>query len=217
MRSVARALALGSAITLGIVVLFYLPWVHGLETLGPVLYWVTGPRLNDFWPEPALRGLAGLWARGFGLDPQDAFDLLLAGFKLIAKVGLIALIGWELRNLMAVARADSEKLEEAALTACARIFIFFLLFVNTWIMPWYYAWPLALASPLGWQSTTARICAALGLTSLIVMYQRQIGFPVVNDWGGLTLVLPILLGLAPGVWKLALKHRRFANVGLRSR
>ena len=60
-------------------------------------------------------------------------------------MSLIALIGWELRNLVAVARADSEKLEEAALTACARIFIFFLLFVNTWIMPWYYAWPLALA------------------------------------------------------------------------
>ena len=50
--------ARGEEIIIGLLVALYAPWFESRETFGPVLYWMTGPRLNNFWPEPWLTSIA---------------------------------------------------------------------------------------------------------------------------------------------------------------
>lgn len=184
----ARALAAGAAIILGVVAATYALWIEGVETFGPVLYWMTGPRQNNFWPEPALISLTAWTAGLLGTSYEAVWEPLLAGFKLLAKAGLVAFILWEAARVRTV---------EQIMAAGARISLFFLLVVTTWVMPWYYTWPLALCAPLGWGSRLVRVCAGLTLTATVVMYQRQLGHAVVGEWAGLFLVLPVVMALIP--------------------
>src|SRR5262249_930778 len=92
---------------------------------------------------------------------------------------------------------------EDVLVGCARIFLVFLLVVNTWIMPWYFTWPLAIAAPLGWGSMLVRVCAGMTLTALLLTYERQFGYTFISEWGGYTLIAPLLLAALPGLIRAA--------------
>src|SRR5205823_4529842 len=48
-RPLAWRIGLGTLLVLAIPVAFYAPWFEGIGTLGPVLRWVTGPVLNNYW------------------------------------------------------------------------------------------------------------------------------------------------------------------------
>jgi len=181
-----RRFLLGAAIIGAIPIALYLPWFEGVATFDPVLRWMSGPVQNNYWPEPALTSFAHLLSDLFGASFDAVWDATLSVVKLTAKIGLVALIAFESWRARTI---------EDALAASARIFIFFLLFVTTWVMPWYYTWPLAIVAPLGWSSLTVRVCAGLTLTAMVAMYQRQLGHFVVTD-GAWFLVLPILLALA---------------------
>lgn len=193
-------LLLGAAIIAIVPIAFYVPWFEGIGTFGPVLRWMSGPVLNNFWPEGALAAFAHWLADSLGASFDDVFDPILAAFKLATKLGLVGLIAFETWRLRAI---------RDALEGSARIFIFFLLVVTTWVMPWYYSWPLAISAPLGWGSLTVRICAGLTLTAMVAMYQRQMGHFVVSD-GAWFLVLPIVLALIPTVVRRA-RRRRFSR------
>jgi hypothetical protein len=184
-----RALLTSVGAAAAVLVALYLPWVRGLDTFGPVLYWLSGPRLNAFAPEPALMSLAA-WTTGLFGTYEAAWDAILAGFKVVAKLALAALI---------VLEAVRARAMEDVLAASARVSLAFLLLVNTWVMPWYYTWPLALCAPLGWQALPVRVCAGFTLTALVVLYQRQLGHPVAEEWAGLFLVLPLVLALGPAI------------------
>lgn len=183
-----RRLALGGGSAFGLVLLLYLPWVQGVETLGPVLYWITGPRLQNYWPEPLLISLTAWTAGALGTSYEAVWAPLLAGFKQVGRLALVAVILWEVWRMRSVTDL---------LIGSVRVWLVFLLLVNTWIMPWYYTWPLALVAALGWQSTALRICVGLTLTAPMVMYGRQLGFAPVQEWAGVSLVFPLILaGLA---------------------
>ncbi len=171
-------------IALGTVVLLYVPWFEGIDTFGPVLYWATGPRLQNYWPEPVLITLTA-WSSGLlAADYGDVWAVILPAFKNVARLALLTSIAWEAwraRDLRDV------------LAGSSRIWIVFLLLVNTWIMPWYYLWPLAMAASLGWGTPIVRICAGLTLTAPLIMYGRQLNFAPIGELAGVTLILPILL------------------------
>jgi hypothetical protein len=190
-------LVVSTAITLSTVVALYLPWVRGLDTFGPVLYWVSGPRLNNFAAEQMLITLASWTARWFG-SYEAAWDAILPAFKLGAKGALAVMIALE---------AFRARTMEDVIAASARVCLAFLLVVNTWVMPWYYAWPLALCAALGWHSLLVRVCAGFTLTALVLMYQRQFSHSVVDEWGGLFLVLPLAVAALPALWRLPLRRR----------
>jgi hypothetical protein len=185
----ARRLAIGAAIICLLPVAFYVPWLDGLGTFGPVLRWASGPVNNNYWPEPMLLSFAHWLASILAASYDSVWDATLSVVKIAAKVALVALIGFECARVRSM---------EDALIGSTRVFIFFLLFVTTWVMPWYYAWPLAISAPLGWGSLMVRVCAGLTLTAMIAMYQRQLGHMVVSD-GSWFLVLPILLVLLAAV------------------
>ncbi|MPZ13256.1 MAG: hypothetical protein GEU73_02315 [Chloroflexi bacterium] len=200
--SIAQVLR-GSLLVIAPVVLLYLPWFQGIDTLGPLLYWASGPRLANFWPEPALISVTA-WTSGLlGTSYEAAWYPILEGFKLIVKAvfaGYILIEAWRAQTL------------DDVLAASARIALVFLMLVNTWILPWYYAWPLAFCAALGWGSMTTRVCAGFTLTAMVIMYQRHWGHEVVAEWAGLFLVLPLALALAPRVagW---LQNQRTTRAG----
>jgi len=184
-------------VTLG---LLYVPWLEGIRTFGPVLYWMTGPRSNNFWPENIITTIATWLSIRNQADWNTSYKEVLDAFKLVAKMGLVVLLIVESVRVRSI---------RDVLAGSARVFIFFLLFVNTWVMPWYFTWPLAFSAALGWGERLVRVSAGLGLTAAIVMYQRQWSQPLVDEHGGILLVLPILLAVAPDVihWAWSLIRR----------
>jgi hypothetical protein len=191
-----RRLAVGAGIAAAIPLALYLPWLEGIGTFGPVLRWMSGPVNNNFWPEAGLMGVAHAVAELIGAPYDSVWEFALSLLKVLAKVALVALIAFEAWRVKSV---------RDALTASVRIFIFFLLFVTTWVMPWYYSWPLAISAALGWGSLVVRVCAGLTLTAMVAMYQRQFGHSVVSE-GSWFLVLPILVGLIPAIARRARIH-----------
>jgi alpha-1,6-mannosyltransferase len=179
-----RVLLVGAVAVAAPLVLFYLPWIEGIDTFGPVLYWTTGPRLNNYWPEPLLISVTSWIAGPTGLAWEAVWPWVLDGFKLIAKIAFAAYVLVEAIRIRSM---------QGLLSAAARVALFFLLLVNTWVMPWYYTWPLAFASALGWHDRMVRVCAGFTLTAMLLMYQRQYGQTFVGDWGGGTLILPVLV------------------------
>jgi alpha-1,6-mannosyltransferase len=192
-----RALAISGLISVAIVIALYLPWVQGPDTFGPVWYWMSGPRINNFLPEPTLISIAS-WSSGlFGWDFNATWDAVFEGFKKLAKGALITLVlyeTWRARTF------------EDVLRGCAHVFLLFLLIVNTWIMPWYFTWPLAIAAPLGWNRLLVRVCAGMTLTALLLPYERQLGYTFVSEWGGYTLIAPLLLAALPPLGRFVRCH-----------
>ncbi len=188
---VLRRVFVAGIVMLGVVVAGYAMWYDGPNTFGPAWYWMSGPRLNSFWPEPFIARVAGWVAGGLGTTYDEGWNLTLDVFKLLAKVVLVVWVAVESFRVRTLS---------GALAASARIALVFLLIVNTWLMPWYYTWPLAFCAALGWERRIVRMCAGFTLTALFVMYQRQYSYPVVPEIAGIFMVLPLLFAAAPSAF-----------------
>jgi hypothetical protein len=100
---------------------------------------------------------------------------------------------WRVRDALGIAGAG------------ARVMMVFLLAVNTWVLPWYFTWPLALAVVLGWESTTAKVMLGLSLSSITVMYYHHFWHPYMSDTTYLLYLAPLLI--APVVWGVSWTSR----------
>ena len=67
----------------------------------------------------------------------------------------------------------------------------FLLVVNTWVLPWYFTWPLALAVVVGWESTTAKVLLGFSLSAPTVMYYHHFWHPYMSDSTYLLYLAPL--------------------------
>lgn len=178
-----------------VVVAFYLPWWEGLATIAPILLWSSGPMFNNYVPDILAFYLAGrrIIEAGGLLDPQLALEQSRDLIKSVARAIFVAWCAWELwrvRGGLGIAGAG------------ARVMLVFLLVVNTWVLPWYFSWPLALAVLLGWESTTAKVLLGFSLSAPTVMYYHHFWHPYMSDSTYILYVLPLLI--APICWTLAL-------------
>jgi Gpi18-like mannosyltransferase len=190
--AVLRRAVLAAAAMTAVVIGAYAIWFEGPETFGPAWYWMSGPRSNNFWPDPVIAAVAGWVAGGLHLSYDEGWNHTMAGFKLVAKVVLVVWVAVETLRVRNV---------QDALAASARIALVFLLLVNTWLMPWYYTWPLAFCAALGWERTIVRVCAGFTLTALYAMYQHQYGASLVHEMAGLFLILPLVLAAGPSAFR----------------
>ncbi|MCC7371455.1 MAG: hypothetical protein IT306_23755 [Chloroflexi bacterium] len=189
-----RFFAVGILATLTIpvvVVAFYLPWWDGPATIGPILLWSQGPMFNNYVPDILAFHLAGrrILEAGGALDPQIAVEQSRDQIKSVARVVFVlwcAVELWRVRGGLGIAGAG------------ARVMMVFLLAVNTWVLPWYFSWPLALAILLGWQSTTAKVLIGFSLSAPTVMYYHHFWHPYMKDATYILYLLP--LALAPAAW-----------------
>jgi hypothetical protein len=79
-------------------------------------------------------------------------------------------LGWELRRLWRIAGDHNRPLVEPILEASARTFVVLILGVLTWVLEWYWMWPLALVTLLGWRHLLTKVVVGYTLTSLPIFY-----------------------------------------------
>jgi hypothetical protein len=183
-----------------VIVAFYWPWWNGIETIGPIINWTQGPMFNNYTPDILAYYLAGrdLMA-GIGvLDPQSVLAGWRDTIKTVARVIFVvwcAVEMWRVRGPLGIAGAG------------ARVMLLFLLVVNTWVLPWYFSWPLALAIVVGWESTTAKVLLGFSLSAPTVMYYHHFWHPYMADTTYLLYLAPLLI--APVAWMSSLTMHRW--------
>jgi hypothetical protein len=77
---------------------------------------------------------------------------------------------WECWGLWRVARRPDREVIDAVLTSSARAFTVLILLVLPWVLDWYWMWPLALATLLGWQRMLTKVVVGYTLTCLPIFY-----------------------------------------------
>ena len=174
-----------------VIVAFYWPWWNGIETIGPIISWSQGPMFNNYVPDILAYYLAGrqIVESGGSIDPALALADWRDSIKNVARVILVlwcAVELWRVRGALGIAGAG------------ARVMLIFLLLVNTWVLPWYFTWPLALAVILGWESTTAKVLLGFSLSAPTVMYYHHFWHPYMSDSTYLLYLAP--LSIAPVTW-----------------
>jgi hypothetical protein len=183
--------ALAAATVPVVVVAFYWPWWAGIETISPIVNWSQGPMFNNYVPDYlafylATRQLAE--ARG-AIEPAAALAGWRDTIKNVARIFFIvwcAVELWRVRGPLGIAGAG------------ARVMLVFLLAVNTWVLPWYFTWPLALAIVVGLESTTAKVLLGFSLSAPTVMYYHHFWHPYMSDTTYLLYLAPVVI--APVAW-----------------
>ena len=110
---------------------------------------------------------------------------------------------WECWRLWRTAADASRSLVDAVLAASVRAFLVLLLLVLTWVLEWYFFWPLALATLLGWHRMLTKVTVAYTLTSLPVFYVHHYwSWHMSAEVELLYVVPPLLLPLIGWAWQL---------------
>ncbi len=174
-----------------IFVAFYLPWWQGIDTVSPILTWSQGPMFNNYVPDILAFGLASrdVLAGDGTVDPALALEGWRTSIKTVARLFFVAWIVvelWRVRGGLGIAGAG------------ARIMMVFLLAVNTWVLPWYFSWPLALAMILGWDAITTKVLVGFSLSAPTVMYYHHFWHPYMSDSTYLLYLAPLLIAPIEG-------------------
>ncbi|MCA1646383.1 MAG: DUF2029 domain-containing protein [Chloroflexi bacterium] len=187
-------LALASAV-------FFLPWLDSGRALAPILvaaggkYWM----YSNWAPDLLALTLSDQWLDPSGLTaqfPDVVHEPIRAWFKLICRAIFAVYIVWELVRLWRIAGDHARSLIEPILVASVRAFIVMILVYFTWVLEWYWMWPLALATLLGWHRMLTKVVVGYTLTSLPIFYVHH--YWSSNMPGGLVLAYalpPLLLPL----------------------
>lgn len=198
-----RFFAVGAlaALTVPVVIAaFYWPWWAGIETISPIINWSQGPMFNNYVPDTLAFYLAGRQVVESGglVDPAVALAGWRENIKNAARVFFViwcAVELWRVRGALGIAGAG------------ARVMLIFLLAVNTWVLPWYFTWPLALAIVVGWESTTTKVLIGFSLSAPTVMYYHHFWHPYMSDTTYLLYLAPLMI--APVVWVSAFIEGRW--------
>jgi alpha-1,6-mannosyltransferase len=150
-------------------VLFW-PWLKLPEVLKPILDAAGGVNYTNSLPDLAALTVADQILDPQHLAPFQTHETVRFWMKMITRVLFVAYLIWEVRQVWRQAAVDSRSAVVAALTASTRAFVVLLLLVFTWVLAWYYMWPLALGTMLGWRSVITRVVVALSLTCLPIFY-----------------------------------------------
>jgi hypothetical protein len=202
---------IGGAGALVAVVTFvlYIPWLDFPRALEPILVAATGKSwMYSNWA-PDLLALTIDRA----LDPSTIDDpfaghaLVRFWAKAITRGLFVVYLGWELFRLWRVAGDASRSLVEPILGASARAFVVLILLVLTWVLEWYWMWPLALVTLLGWRRMLTKVVVGYTLTSLPIFYVHH--YWSTNMPGVLVLayaVPPLLLPIVGWVYQRWLRQ-----------
>ncbi|HLH21876.1 MAG TPA: hypothetical protein VK066_05105 [Chloroflexota bacterium] len=184
-RRVAVAAGAGLA-ALAALAAAYLPWWRGAATFGPIIYWISTPLYANYAPIGIAAWVRDrVWAAGW-LDWDTAEQAAFGVERQLVRLGFLAYLAFETLRLRRAADLP---------LACARVLLVFLLGVNTWVLPWYYTWPLALVALGDPRSRTTAVAVGLSATAALAMYWAQTHLEGM-DGGGYMLYLAPLGALA---------------------
>lgn len=169
------ALVLGGLVPVGLAVAFYLPWYSGPDTFMLIDYWSKGPMYLNYVPEVLAQAVAENLLDPARLDPEGAAEAARTAVKWVSRLAFLVYFSWELWRVVRRGLAPASDRARAAelLAAMSRVFLVFLLVVNTWVLSWYFTWPLVLAIPLGWRRLQTRLLTAFSLSAPLMMYYHH--------------------------------------------
>jgi alpha-1,6-mannosyltransferase len=161
----------------GVTLVLFLPWLDSGRALQPILvaaggkYWMYSNwapdllalTISDTWVDPS-------GATAVGDQASVIHEPVRAWFKIICRLIFAVYVGWELVRLWRVAGDRSRPLIEPILSASVRAFVVMILVYFTWVLEWYWLWPLALATLLGWQRMLTKVVVGYTLTALPFFY-----------------------------------------------
>jgi hypothetical protein len=180
-RQPAVAGAAGLAV-LAVLAVLYLPWWRGTATFGPLVYWVTNPLYAHHAP-----AVAGYWLRdmavGAGWLSWDEAEQLT--FGIVRHAVRLVFLGYLIMEGLRLRQAADLPL------ACARVMLAFLLAVNTWVLAWYYTWPLALVALGEPRSRTTFLTLGLTASAPLSMYWAQTHLESMEFHGYLVYLAPV--------------------------
>ena len=134
-------------------------------------------------------------------DPNALHETVRTWAKVITRLIFAAYLTWEVVRLWRIAGDRKRSLLEPILEASARAFAVLILVVLTWVLEWYWMWPLALVTLLGWHRMLTKVVVGYTLTSLPMFYVHH--YWSTNMPAGLVLVYalpPLLLPLIDWAW-----------------
>lgn len=105
-----------------------------------------------------------------GLDRGATQELVRFWVKQVARGVFAIYLCWEIVRLWRIAGDRSRALVRPILEASVRAFIVLILVALTWVLEWYWMWPFALATLLGWRHILTKVVVGYTLTSLPMFY-----------------------------------------------
>lgn len=183
----ARVLLGGGLAVLLVALVLYVPWLgDGARILQPVLDWAKGPMYANHPPEVISSQLLQWAAGGGGLNPDEARDGVREAMKLLTRAIFALYFLYELWRARAV---------HDLVPGAVRLFLVFLLSVHTWVLTWYFSWPLALAILLGLGRPLTRVLLGFSFTTLPIIYYHQYWDSQMTPASMLLYLSPLLLPL----------------------
>jgi hypothetical protein len=202
----ARARWLGAT---GVVVaattyVLFLPWLDIPRVFDPILTAAAGKSwmYSNWAPDLAALTIADQWLDPAGLNQDATHELVRSWAKVITRGIFLVYLGWEIARLWRLAGDRQRPMVVPVLEASVRAFTVLILLVLTWVLEWYWMWPLALATLLGWRRMLTKVVVGYTLTSLPIFYVHHYW-----SWhmpGGLVLVYalpPLTLPLVAWIWQ----------------
>jgi hypothetical protein len=162
----------GAGVLVGaIAYVMFIPWLDP-RAFAPLLTAASGkPWMFTNWaPDLAALTIDRYLDPSTADDPAALHEGVRSWAKLISRLIFLAYLGWELVRLWRAAGDRDRSLVQPILEASARAFTVLILVVMTWSLEWYWFWPLAMVTLIGWRSTLSRVVIGYTLTSLPVFY-----------------------------------------------
>jgi hypothetical protein len=202
----ARVVWIGGAGALVVVVsaLLFIPWFDFPRALEPMLTAASGkPWMFTNWaPDLLALTIDRVLDPSTADDPTAWHEGVRSWFKLITRIMFAVYLGWELFRLWRITGDGERSVLAPILEASARAFTVLILLVMSWTLEWYWMWPLALVTLLGWRRMLTKVVVGYTLTSLPIFYVHHYWSSTMPGWLVLLYALPPLaLPLTAAVWQ----------------
>jgi hypothetical protein len=160
------------ALTVAVTAVLYIPWFDFPRAFQPLLVAAGGKTwmYTNWAPDLLAMAYSDRVLDPGGLDPDAAHEQARFLVKAVMRGVFLVYLGWELVRLWRIAGHRERSLVEPILEASARAFVVLILLVLTWVLEWYWMWPLALVTLLGWRSMLTKVVVGYTLTSLPIFY-----------------------------------------------
>jgi hypothetical protein len=155
-----------------ITVVLFLPWLQLPDALEPMLVAASGKvwMYTNWAPDLVALTVDRFLDPSTIDDPTALHETVRSGAKIVTRLIFAVYLGWELWRLWRIAGDRRRSLLEPILETSARAFAVLILVVLTWVLEWYWMWPLALVTLLGWRRLLTKVIVGYTLTSLPVFY-----------------------------------------------
>jgi alpha-1,6-mannosyltransferase len=186
----ARIAWLGAtgALVVGVTLVLFWPWLEP-RAMEPIMTAANGKvwQYSNSAPDIIALQIDNKLLHEPSLDPEAENHFYLYGdlyatpttddtratWKLIMRLLFAVYLAWECFRLWRQATADDATVLRSVLAASVRVFSVLILLVLPWVLDWYWMWPLALATLLGWRSTLTKVVVAYSLVCLPVFYMHH--------------------------------------------